>query len=44
MADVVLGERELAAEMARYTLHRLGVGGTELQALVQGLRLHGADA
>jgi CPA2 family monovalent cation:H+ antiporter-2 len=42
--DVVLGEREVAAEMARYTLHRLGVGGTELQAVVQGLRLHGAQA
>jgi CPA2 family monovalent cation:H+ antiporter-2 len=42
--DVVLGERELAAEMARYTLHRLGVGGTELQVLVQGLRRHGVEA
>jgi CPA2 family monovalent cation:H+ antiporter-2 len=41
--EVVLGERELAAEMARYTLHRLGIGGAELQAVVQGLRRHGAN-
>jgi CPA2 family monovalent cation:H+ antiporter-2 len=41
--EVVLGERELAAEMARYTLHRLGIGGAELQAIVQGLRRHGAN-
>jgi CPA2 family monovalent cation:H+ antiporter-2 len=42
--EVVLGERELAAEMARFTLHRLGVGGIELQVLVQGLRLRGVEA
>jgi len=42
--EVVLGERELAAEMARYTLHRLGVGGTELQAVVHGLRVRGAES
>jgi CPA2 family monovalent cation:H+ antiporter-2 len=36
--EVVLGERELAIEMSRFTLHRFGVTGAELQALVQGLR------
>jgi len=41
--DVVLGEREVAAEMARYTLHRLGVTGPELQYIIQGLRQRGAD-
>jgi hypothetical protein len=40
--DVVLGEREVAAEMVRYGLHRFGVGGAELQAIVQGLRQRGA--
>ncbi len=42
--DVVLGEREVAAEMARYTLHRFGVSGPELRAMVQGLRQRGAEA
>ena len=41
--DVVLAEREVAAEMARYTLHRFGVSGPELQAIVQGLRQSGAE-
>jgi CPA2 family monovalent cation:H+ antiporter-2 len=41
--DVVLGEREVAAEMVRYGLHRFGVGGAELQAIVQGLRLRGVE-
>jgi CPA2 family monovalent cation:H+ antiporter-2 len=41
--DVVLGEREVAAEMARYTLHRFGVTGPELQVVVQGLRQRGAE-
>jgi CPA2 family monovalent cation:H+ antiporter-2 len=36
--EVVRGEREVAVEMSRFTLHRMGIGGTELQALVQGLR------
>jgi CPA2 family monovalent cation:H+ antiporter-2 len=35
---VVRGEREVAIEMSRFTLHRFGVGGAELQAIVQGLR------
>jgi CPA2 family monovalent cation:H+ antiporter-2 len=41
--DVVLGEREVAAEMARYTLHRFGVVGAELQAVVQGVRQREAE-
>ena len=41
--DVVLAEREVAAEMARYTLHRFGVSGAELQNIVQGLRQRGAE-
>jgi hypothetical protein len=36
--EVVLGERELAVELSRYTLHRFGIGGAELQAIIQGLR------
>jgi hypothetical protein len=36
--DAVLGEVELAAEMVRFALHRFGVGGTELQAIVHGIR------
>lgn len=39
--DVVLADRELAAEMARFTLHRFGVGGAELNAIIQGLRQKG---
>ena len=42
--DVVLGEREVAAEMTRYTLHRFGVVGAELQAVVQGVRQREAEA
>ena len=42
--DVVLGEREVAAEMARYGLRRFGLAGAELQTIVQGLRLRGAEA
>ena len=42
--QAVLGERELAAEMARYTLHRFGISGHELQAIVQGLRQNGAGS
>ena len=41
--DVVLGEREVAAEMLRYTLHRFGVSGPELQSVVQGLRQEAAE-
>jgi CPA2 family monovalent cation:H+ antiporter-2 len=41
--DAVLADREVAAEMARYTLQRLGVVGPELQLLVQGLRHRATD-
>ena len=36
--EVVVGETELALEMTRFTVRRLGVSATEAQALVQGLR------
>jgi CPA2 family monovalent cation:H+ antiporter-2 len=32
------GERELAVQMARYTLRRFGVSATEAEAIAQGLR------
>jgi CPA2 family monovalent cation:H+ antiporter-2 len=41
--DVVLGELELATEMVRFTLHRFGVGGAELNAAIQGLRRRGVE-
>jgi monovalent cation:H+ antiporter-2, CPA2 family len=41
--DVVLGELELATEMVRFTLHRFGVGGAELNAAIQGLRRRGLE-
>jgi CPA2 family monovalent cation:H+ antiporter-2 len=34
----VHGERELAVQMARYSLRRFGVSGTEAEAIAQGLR------
>jgi CPA2 family monovalent cation:H+ antiporter-2 len=42
--DVVLGELELATEMVRFTLHRFGVGGPELNAAIQGLRRRGVES
>ena len=36
--EVVMGELELALEMARHTLRRFGVSGPETQAAIQGLR------
>ena len=36
--EVVVAQTEIALEMARYTLSRLGVSGPETQAIVQGLR------
>ncbi len=42
--EVVLGERELAVEMSRYTLHRFGVAGAELNALIQGMRTRPENA
>jgi CPA2 family monovalent cation:H+ antiporter-2 len=35
---IVHGERELAVQMARYTLRRFGVSATEAEAIAQGLR------
>ena len=32
------GDRELAVQMARYTLRRFGVSATEAEAIAQGLR------
>lgn len=37
--EAVLGERELALEMARFTLRRFGVSAAETFAIVQGIRL-----
>jgi CPA2 family monovalent cation:H+ antiporter-2 len=36
--EVVLGELELALEMARHALHRFGVSSIETQSIVNGLR------
>jgi CPA2 family monovalent cation:H+ antiporter-2 len=38
VSEIVVAETEVALEMARYTLGRLGVSGAETQAIVQGLR------
>lgn len=37
-AQTVEGERELAVQMARYTLRRFGVTSREVEAIAQGLR------
>jgi CPA2 family monovalent cation:H+ antiporter-2 len=42
--QVVHGERELAVQMARYSLRRFGVSATEAEAIAQGLRGHAATA
>ena len=39
--QVVHGGRELAVQMARYTLRRFGVTAAEAEAIAQGLRGHG---
>jgi voltage-gated potassium channel Kch len=36
--EIVVAETEVALEMARFTLGRLGVSGPETAAIVQGLR------
>ncbi|MCX6024509.1 MAG: cation:proton antiporter, partial [Chloroflexi bacterium] len=41
--EAVIGELELALEMARHTLHRFGVSGLELQSSIQGLRRWGEE-
>jgi CPA2 family monovalent cation:H+ antiporter-2 len=38
VSEAVLGEREAAIEMARYTLRRFGVSDPEIQAIVEELR------
>ena len=35
-SQIVEGERELAVQMARYTLRRFGVTSRELEAIAQG--------
>jgi CPA2 family monovalent cation:H+ antiporter-2 len=42
-AEAVIAERELALEMTRHTLHRIGVSTLEAQALLQRLRLGSSD-
>ncbi len=37
-SQAVEGERELAVQMARYTLRRFGVTSREVEAIAQGLR------
>jgi CPA2 family monovalent cation:H+ antiporter-2 len=37
-SQTVEGERELAVQMARYTLRRFGVTSREVEAITQGLR------
>lgn len=36
--EAVIGERELAIEMARFALHRFGVPTLEIQAILRGIR------
>jgi CPA2 family monovalent cation:H+ antiporter-2 len=38
VGEIVVAETEVALEMARYTLGRLGVSGAETQAIISGLR------
>ena len=38
VGEIVVAETEVAIEMARYTLGRLGVSAPETQAIVRGLR------
>jgi hypothetical protein len=38
VGEIVVAETEVALEMARFTLGRLGVSGQETAAIVQGLR------
>ena len=36
--EVIVGETELSVQMARFALRRMGVSGTEAEAIAQGLR------
>ena len=38
VGEAVLGELELALEMARHTLRRFGVSSAETLSIIQGLR------
>ena len=38
VAEVVMGELELALEITRHVMHRFGIGTLEVRSLVQGLR------
>jgi voltage-gated potassium channel Kch len=38
VGEIVVAETEVALEMARFTLGRLGVSAPETAAIVQGLR------
>jgi voltage-gated potassium channel Kch len=38
VSQTVEGERELAVQMARYTLRRFGVSTREVEVITQGLR------
>ncbi len=40
--QAIYGNRELSVQMARYSLRRFGVSGTEAEAIAQGLRGRGA--
>ncbi len=42
--QAIHGERELAVQMARYSLRRFGVSATEAEAIAQGLRGHSVVA
>jgi len=44
VAEIVVAETEVALEMARYTLGRLGVSSAETQAIVRGLRRRATGA
>ena len=39
VTEAVVGELELALEMTRFTMRRFGIGSTEIQAILQGLRI-----
>lgn len=41
VGEIVVAETEIALEMARYTLGRLGVSSAETQAIISGLRRRG---
>ena len=41
VAEAVIAERELALELTRHTLHRLGLSTMETQAVIQALRVAG---